>query len=39
MGVGDTISTFGATSVPGTNFSSSTPLTLNQGVIAEILAT
>ncbi|MGA3121181.1 MAG: DUF1552 domain-containing protein [Polyangiaceae bacterium] len=38
MGVGDMISTFGATSVPGTNFSSST-LTLNQGVITEILAT
>jgi hypothetical protein len=42
MGVGSSIPTFGATSVPGTNFQGNTPipsLTLNQGVIKEILPT
>jgi hypothetical protein len=44
MGVGSSIPTFGATSVPGTNFQGQGntpqgPLTLNQGVIQEILAT
>jgi hypothetical protein len=38
MGVGSAISTFGATSIPGANFQSSSPLTLNQGVIQEVLA-
>jgi hypothetical protein len=39
MGVGSMIPTFGATSIPGMNFQSSSPLTLNQGVIQEILPT